>query len=170
MTIDEMFENGCQALFIGSGAGLPKFMGINGENLNGVYSANEFLTRVNLMNAYLDEYDTPIKDFDKVAVVGGGNVAMDAARCAKRIGAKEVYIVYAAAWRRCPRREEIHHAQEEGIIFKLLTNPIEIPRQRGRMGAAAYAAPKWSSESPINSGADALSERRAVSLRWSWTE
>lgn len=127
MTIDEMFENGCQALFIGSGAGLPKFMGINGENLNGVYSANEFLTRVNLMNAYLDEYDTPIKDFDKVAVVGGGNVAMDASRCAKRIGAKEVYIVYRRSMEEMPaRREEIHHAQEEGIIFKLLTNPIEI--------------------------------------------
>jgi glutamate synthase (NADPH/NADH) small chain len=127
MTIDEMFESGYEALFIGSGAGLPKFMGINGENLNGVYSANEFLTRVNLMNAYLDEYDTPIKDFDKVAVVGGGNVAMDAARCAKRIGAKEVYIVYRRSMDEMPaRREEIHHAEEEGIIFKLLTNPTEV--------------------------------------------
>jgi len=127
MTIDELFENGYQALFIGSGAGLPKFMGIKGENLNGVYSANEFLTRINLMNAYREEYDTPIKDFTRVAVVGGGNVAMDAARCAKRIGAKEVYIVYRRGMDEMPaRREEIHHAQEEGIIFRLLSNPVEI--------------------------------------------
>lgn len=127
MTIDEMFENGYAALFVGSGAGLPKFMNIPGENLNGVYSANEFLTRVNLMNANREEYDTPIKDFAKVAVVGGGNVAMDAARCAKRIGAGEVAIVYRRGMDEMPaRREEIHHAQEEGIVFKLLTNPTEI--------------------------------------------
>lgn len=127
MTVDELFEAGYAALFIGSGAGLPKFMGIPGENLNGVYSANEFLTRVNLMNAYNEEYDTPIKAFERVAVVGGGNVAMDAARCAKRIGAKEVFIVYRRGMDEMPaRREEIHHAQEEGIVFKLLTNPLEI--------------------------------------------
>jgi glutamate synthase (NADPH/NADH) small chain len=127
MTIDELFEAGYSALFVGSGAGLPKFMGIPGENLNGVYSANEFLTRINLMNAYSEEYDTPIKRFDRVAVVGGGNVAMDAARCAKRIGAKEVFIVYRRGMEEMPaRREEIHHAQEEGIIFKLLTNPLSI--------------------------------------------
>lgn len=127
MTLDEMFESGYSAIFIGSGAGLPNFMGIPGENLNGVYSANEFLTRVNLMNAYNDEYDTPIKHFERVAVVGGGNVAMDAARCAKRIGAKEVFIVYRRSIEEMPARlEEVHHAQEEGIQFKVLNNPIEI--------------------------------------------
>ena len=127
MTVDELFEAGYSALFIGSGAGLPKFMGIPGENLNGVYSANEFLTRINLMNAYNEEYDTPIKTFGRVAVVGGGNVAMDAARCAKRIGAKEVYIIYRRGMDEMPaRREEIHHAQEEGIIFRLLANPVKI--------------------------------------------
>ncbi|NLL34627.1 MAG: NADPH-dependent glutamate synthase [Clostridiales bacterium] len=127
MTLDELFESGYSAIFIGSGAGLPRFMGIPGENLNGVYSANEFLTRVNLMNAHDEEYDTPIKHFDRVAVVGGGNVAMDAARCAKRIGSKEVFIVYRRGVEEMPARlEEIHHAQEEDIVFKVLTNPIEI--------------------------------------------
>ena len=123
-TIDEFFEQGYKAVFIGSGAGLPSFMNIPGENLNGMYSANEFLTRINLMKAYDDRADTPIIRADRVAVVGGGNVAMDAARCAKRLGAHEVFIVYRRSEVELPARlEEIHHAKEEGIIFKLLTNP-----------------------------------------------
>ncbi len=125
--VDELFEQGYEAIFIGSGAGLPRFMNIPGENLKGVYSANEFLTRVNLMKAYKDGSDTPIKNSKSVAVVGGGNVAMDAARCAKRLGAEDVYIVYRRGEEEMPaRNEEIHHAKEEGIIFKTLTNPVEI--------------------------------------------
>lgn len=127
LSIDELLESGFDAVFIGSGAGLPKFMGIPGENLNGVYSANEFLTRVNLMKAYKDGSKTPIKNNKRVAVVGGGNVAMDAARCAKRLGAEEVYIVYRRSEAELPARaEEVEHAKEEGIIFKILTNPTEI--------------------------------------------
>ena len=128
LSIDElMTEYGFESVFIGSGAGLPRFMNIPGENLKGVYSANEFLTRVNLMKAYKDNGTTPIKQNKKVAVVGGGNVAMDAARCAKRLGAEEVYIVYRRSEEELPaRREEVEHAKEEGIIFKLLTNPVEI--------------------------------------------
>lgn len=127
LSIDDLFADGFEAVFIGSGAGLPKFMGINGENLKGVYSANEFLTRVNLMKAYRDGTNTPIQNAKKVAVVGGGNVAMDAARCAKRLGAEEVYIVYRRSAAELPARaEEVEHAKEEGIIFKLLTNPTEI--------------------------------------------
>ena len=127
ITIDELKEEfGFEAVFIGSGAGLPKFMNIPGENLKGVYSANEFLTRINLMKAYKDGADTPIQHSAKVAVVGGGNVAMDAARCAKRLGA-EVYIVYRRSEAELPARaEEVEHAKEEGIIFKTLTNPTEI--------------------------------------------
>ena len=126
-TIDELMdEEGFEAVFIGSGAGLPKFMGIPGEQANGVFSANEFLTRNNLMKAFKDEYDTPIKAGKKVAVVGGGNVAMDAARTALRLGA-EVHIVYRRSEEELPARvEEVHHAKEEGIIFDLLTNPKEI--------------------------------------------
>lgn len=128
LSIDDlMSEYGFEAVFIGSGAGLPKFMNIPGENLKGVYSANEFLTRVNLMKSYKDDSTTPIKANKKVAVVGGGNVAMDAARCAKRLGAQEVYIVYRRSEEELPaRKEEVEHAKEEGIIFKLLTNPVEI--------------------------------------------
>ena len=128
LSIDElMSEYGFEAVFIGSGAGLPRFMNIPGENLKGVYSANEFLTRVNLMKAYKDDATTPVKENKRVAVVGGGNVAMDAARCAKRLGAEEVYIVYRRGEEELPARaEEIEHAKEEGIIFKLLTNPVEI--------------------------------------------
>lgn len=127
LTIDELFDEGFEAVFIGSGAGLPRFMNIPGENLKGVYSANEFLTRVNLMKAYKPESDTPVKENKRVAVVGGGNVAMDAARCAKRLGAEEVYIVYRRGEAELPARaEEIEHAKEEGIIFKILTNPTEI--------------------------------------------
>ncbi|WP_143316891.1 NADPH-dependent glutamate synthase [Clostridium sp. HBUAS56017] len=127
VTIDELFENeGFQAVFIGSGAGLPRFMGIPGENANGVCSANEFLTRNNLMKAFKDEYKTPIRVGKKVAVVGGGNVAMDAARTALRLGA-EVHIVYRRSESELPARiEEVHHAKEEGVIFDLLTNPTEI--------------------------------------------
>ncbi len=125
--VDELFEQGYEAIFIGSGAGLPRFMNIPGENLKGVYSANEFLTRVNLMKAYKDGSDTPIKKNTNVAVVGGGNVAMDAARCAKRLGAENVYIVYRRGLEEMPaRKEEVEHAMEEGIIFKTLNNPIEI--------------------------------------------
>ncbi len=126
-TIDELLEEeGYEAVFIGSGAGLPKFMGIPGENANGVFSANEYLTRNNLMKAYLDDYDTPIRGGKKVAVVGGGNVAMDAARTALRLGA-EVHIVYRRSEAELPARvEEVHHAKEEGIIFDLLTNPVKI--------------------------------------------
>ncbi len=127
LSIDELLDEDFEAVFIGTGAGLPRFMGIPGENLKGVYSANEFLTRVNLMKAYLDDSKTPIKESKKVAVVGGGNVAMDAARCAKRLGAEEVYVVYRRSENEIPARaEEVEHAKEEGIIFKFLTNPIEI--------------------------------------------
>ena len=127
LTIDELFEMGNEAVFIGSGAGLPRFMGIPGESLNGVYSANEFLTRINLMKAYKDGSKTPIQHAKNVAVVGGGNVAMDAARCAKRLGAENVYIVYRRGMEELPaRKEEVEHAVEEGIIFKTLSNPIEV--------------------------------------------
>ena len=127
ISIDELMNDyGYEAVFIGSGAGLPKFMNIKGEGLKGVYSANEFLTRMTLMKAYENDCDTPIMHAKKVAVVGGGNVAMDAARCAKRLGA-EVYIVYRRGIEEIPaRKEEVEHAQEEGVIFKTLTNPVEI--------------------------------------------
>ena len=127
VTIDELMdEEGFKAVFIGSGAGLPKFMGIPGENANGVFSANEYLTRSNLMKAFRDDYDTPIFLGKKVAVVGGGNVAMDAARTALRLGA-EVHVVYRRSEAELPARvEEVHHAKEEGVIFNLLTNPVEI--------------------------------------------
>ena len=129
VSVDELMsdEFGFEAVFIGSGAGLPSFMNIPGENLKGVYSANEFLTRINLMKAYREGADTPIKHSKAVAVVGGGNVAMDAARCAKRLGAETVYIVYRRSEAELPaRREEVEHAKEEGIEFKLLNNPVEI--------------------------------------------
>lgn len=127
LSVDELLEMGYKAVFIGSGAGLPSFMGIEGEDLIGVYSANEYLTRTNLMKAYLDEYDTPIIKSNSVAVVGGGNVAMDAARCAKRLGAEKVFIVYRRGLEEMPaRKEEIHHAMEEGVIFRNLNNPVKI--------------------------------------------
>ena len=127
LTVDELFEMGFEAVFIGSGAGLPNFMGIPGESLKGVYSANEFLTRSNLMKAYLSSPETPIMKGGKVAVVGGGNVAMDAARTALRLGAEKVYIVYRRSMEELPaRREEVEHAEEEGIEFRLLCNPTEI--------------------------------------------
>lgn len=126
-SIDELLEDGFEAVFIGTGAGLPKFMGIPGETANGVCSANEFLTRVNLMKAYLDDTDTPVQRAKKVAVIGGGNVAMDAARCALRLGAEEVSIIYRRSEEELPaRREEVEHAMEEGVKFRFLTNPVEI--------------------------------------------
>ncbi|MBQ6998900.1 MAG: NADPH-dependent glutamate synthase [Clostridia bacterium] len=133
LSVDEILESGYDAVFIGTGAGLPKFMGIDGEALNGVYSANEFLTRINLMKAYkFPETDTPVKVGKNVAVIGGGNVAMDAARCAKRLGAENVYIVYRRSEDEMPaRNEEIHHAKEEEIVFKTLTNPTRIIGEDG---------------------------------------
>ena len=124
-TIDELLSEGYEAVFLGTGAGLPMFLNIPGENLNGIYSANEYLTRTNLMKAYLfPEYDTPIKKSQRVAVIGGGNVAMDSARCALRLGAKEVYIIYRRSRDELPARaEEVENAEEEGIVFKFLTNP-----------------------------------------------
>lgn len=127
MSIDDLFEEGYDAVYIGSGAGLPRFMGIHGEELKGVYSANEYLTRVNLMKAYLPESATPIYHAKRVAVVGGGNVAMDAARSAIRMGAEEVFVIYRRSFEEIPaRKEEVVHAQEEQIEFKTLTNPTEI--------------------------------------------
>ena len=127
LSVDELFEMGYKAIFIGSGAGLPSFMGIEGEGLVGVYSANEYLTRINLMKAYKDDYETPIMKSKNVAVVGGGNVAMDAARSAMRLGAEHVYIVYRRSMDELPaRKEEVHHAQEEGIEFLVLNNPVKI--------------------------------------------
>ena len=127
LTIDELFEMGFKAVFVGSGAGLPMFMGIPGESLKGVLSANEYLTRTNLMKAYNSDSDTPVIHSKAVAVVGGGNVAMDAARCAMRLGAEHVYVVYRRGEAEMPARlEEQHHAKEEGIEFKTLTNPVEI--------------------------------------------
>lgn len=128
LSLDELMDDGYEAIFVGSGAGLPSFMNIPGENLNGVYSANEFLTRVNLMKAYkYPESDTPVKVGKNVAVIGGGNVAMDAARCAKRLGAENVYIIYRRSEVELPARlEEVHHAKEEGIQLKLLTNPSRV--------------------------------------------
>ncbi len=127
LSVDEIIQMGFEAVFIGSGAGLPQFLGIEGEGSIGVYSANEFLTRINLMKAYLPGYDTPINKAKNIAIVGGGNVAMDAARSAKRLGAENVYIVYRRSMEEMPARaEEIHHAIEEGIEFKLLNNPTKI--------------------------------------------
>ena len=127
LTVDELFEMGYEAVFIGSGAGLPRFMNISGEGLKGVYSANEFLTRSNLMKAYKNNSDTPIMHAKHVAVVGGGNVAMDAARTALRLGAESVHIIYRRSMNELPaRKEEVEHAEEEGIIFDILRNPVEI--------------------------------------------
>ena len=126
-TVEELFDEGFDAVFLGTGAGLPMFMQIQGENLNGVYSANEYLTRVNLMKAYDPEYDTPILRKKKVAVLGGGNVAMDSARTALRLGGEDVYVVYRRSRDEMPARiDEIHHGEEEGLKFKFLMNPIRI--------------------------------------------
>ncbi len=137
ISVDELMEDGFEAVFIGSGAGLPRFMNIPGENLNGVYSANEFLTRINLMKSYKKESATPVMPLKKVAVIGGGNVAMDAARCAKRLGAEAVYIVYRRSENELPaRKEEVEHAKEEGIIFKLLNNPVRSCRTKENLSGA----------------------------------
>ena len=137
LSIDELFDMGYKACFVGSGAGLPSFMGIEGEDLVGVFSANEYLTRTNLMKAYQQGYDTPIMKSKAVAVVGGGNVAMDAARCAIRLGAEKVYIVYRRGLSEMPaRKEEVEHAMEEGIEFKCLNNPVRLlPDENGRVKA-----------------------------------
>ena len=134
-TVDELLDGGFDAVFVGTGAGLPRFLGVPGENLNGVYSANEFLTRTNLMSAYLfPEYDTPIKVGERVVTVGGGNVAMDASRTALRLGAGTSMIVYRRSEEELPARaEEVHHAKEEGIDFRLLTNPVEFLGEDGRL-------------------------------------
>jgi len=141
-TIDELLKGGYDAVFLGTGAGLPMFMNIPGENLNGIYSANEFLTRVNLMKAYMfPDYDTPVRIGRRVAVIGGGNVAMDSARCALRLGAEKVYIVYRRSDAELPaRREEVENAKEEGIIFKLLTNPKQFfgDEQNNVVGMECY--------------------------------
>lgn len=152
LSIDELFdEYGYKAVYIGSGAGLPKFMNIPGENLKGVYSANEFLTRINLMKAYKPDSDTPIIHSQRVAVVGGGNVAMDAARCAKRLGA-DVHIVYRRSEAELPARaEEVEHAKEEGIIFNLLTNPVEILGDESGM-ASGMVCQKMKLSEPDASG------------------
>ncbi|MBO4500870.1 MAG: NADPH-dependent glutamate synthase [Clostridia bacterium] len=127
LTVDEIESMGFDAVFIGSGAGLPMFMGIEGEDALGVYSANEFLTRINLMKAYIDDYDTPLKKMERVAIIGGGNVAMDAARCAKRLGTEHVYVIYRRGEAEMPaRREEVCHAKEEEIEFKFLCNPVRV--------------------------------------------
>jgi len=136
-TVDELLSDGYQAVFVGTGAGLPRFLGVPGESLIGVYSANEFLTRVNLMRAYLfPEYDTPVKVGRRVAVIGGGNVAMDAARTALRLGAEEVLVLYRRTEAEMPaRREEIHHAKEEGVVFQFLVSPVRFAGERGELSA-----------------------------------
>ncbi len=158
MSIDELIEDGFEAVFIGTGAGLPRFMGIEGEALVGVYSANEYLTRINLCKAYLEESDTPILKSKAVAVVGGGNVAMDAARCAKRIGAEKVYIVYRRGEKEMPARlEEVHHAKEEGIEFLMLTNPVRLlGDESGRVRAMECV--KMELGAPDESGRQSVSE------------
>lgn len=163
LTIDELIdEMGYSAVFIGTGAGLPSFMGIEGEALSGVYSANEYLTRINLMKAYRNEYDTPVKQSKNVAVVGGGNVAMDAARCAKRLGAENVYIVYRRSEEEMPaRKEEIHHAKEEGIEFLLLNNPVKIIDD-GKGAVKAMECIKMELGEP-----DASGRRRPVEMKGS---
>ena len=161
-TLEDLRKEGFKAFFIGSGAGLPYFMGVEGENLNGVYSANEFLTRVNLMKAYLfPEYDTPVRVGEKVGVIGGGNVAMDSARCAKRLGAGEVTVIYRRTEKEMPARiEEIENAGEEGIKFEFLTNPVRIHGDNG--GITAVECIKNSLGEPDSSG-----RRRPVPIKGS---
>ena len=178
LTVDELFEMGYEAVFIGSGAGLPRFMGIPGESLNGVYSANEFLTRSNLMKAYEEGSATPILKAKNVAVVGGGNVAMDAARTALRLGAEHVYIVYRRSLDELPaRREEVEHAMEEGVEFKLLNNPTRIlgyenpddrrdPRNGSVMGMECVTMELGE---PDASGRPARWRSPARNSSWTWT-
>ena len=156
-------------MFVGSGAGLPGFMGIPGEGLLGVMSANEFLTRVNLMKAYKEEYDTPIPQFHRVAVVGGGNVAMDAARCAKRLGAGHVYIVYRRGEAEMPARlEEIHHAKEEGIEFRFLTAPVQVLGDENGAVTGLECVTMELGERTLPDAAARCRWRRAI-MCWRWT-
>ncbi|MBQ4574535.1 MAG: NADPH-dependent glutamate synthase [Clostridia bacterium] len=158
LTVDDLFEQGYEAVFIGSGAGLPGFLGIPGENANGVYSANEFLTRINLMKAYREDYNTPVRRSHRTAVVGGGNVAMDAARCAKRLGA-DVHIIYRRSEAEMPaRREEVHHAKEEGISFDVLTNPTRINAD-DKGNVTSITCMKMELDEP-----DASGRRRAIEI------
>jgi glutamate synthase (NADPH/NADH) small chain len=160
VSIDELLADGFEAVFVGSGAGLPNFMHIPGENLCGVYSANEFLTRVNLMKAYKDDSSTPIMDAKHVAVVGGGNVAMDAARCAMRLGAEDVSIIYRRGKDELPARaEEVEHAEEEGIVFRILTNPVEILPDESGANVGAIKCVKMELGEP-----DASGRRRPVEI------
>ena len=162
ISVDEIMDQ-FDACFIGTGAGLPKFMDLEGEHLSGVYSANEFLTRINLMRAYLSpEYDTPIRRGERVAVVGGGNVAIDAARTALRLGAQETVIVYRRSEAEMPaRREEVHHAKEEGLILELLTNPVRIIGKNGH--AVAVECVRMEQGEPDASGRRARCRRRGRS-------
>jgi glutamate synthase (NADPH/NADH) small chain len=162
VTVDEFLDSGYQAVFLGTGAGSPMFLDVPGENLSGIYSANEFLTRTNLMKAYLfPEYDTPLGMGQKVAVIGGGNVAMDSARCALRLGAREVYIVYRRSEAELPaRHEEVENAQEEGIVFRFLANPT------GFVDGRPWNASRWSWASLMPAAGAAPSPSRAASLSW----
>lgn len=147
LSIQDLFENGFKAVYISTGAGLPRFMNIPGEGLSGVYCANEFLTRINLMKSYKEEYDTPIVTPQKVLVIGGGNVAMDAARCARRMGNPEVTVMYRRTENEMPaRKDEIMHAKEEGIKFLFLSNPVEFVGEKGRVTGAKYNKMKLSEE------------------------
>ena len=152
-SVDDLFDAGYESVFIGSGAGLPSFMNMPGENLKGVYSANEFLTRCNLMKAYKDGVDTPIQHPKRAVIVGGGNVAMDAARCAKRLGVEEVTIVYRRSMEELPaRKEEVEHAMEEGIIFKLLTNPVRVLGNEDGWVCGMECVSQWKKTSCGNQG------------------
>lgn len=163
ISIDELLADGFEAVFVGSGAGLPNFMHIPGENLCGVYSANEFLTRVNLMKAYKEGSATPIMDAKHVAVVGGGNVAMDAARCAMRLGAEDVSIIYRRSKEELPARaEEVEHAEEEGIVFRMLTNPVEILPDESGANVGAIKCVKMELGEP-----DASGRRRPIEVEGS---
>lgn len=163
ISIDELLADGFEAVFVGSGAGLPNFMHIPGENLCGVYSANEFLTRVNLMKAYKEDSATPIMDAKHVAVVGGGNVAMDAARCAMRLGAEDVSIIYRRSKEELPARaEEVEHAEEEGIVFRMLTNPVEILPDESGANVGAIKCVKMELGEP-----DASGRRRPIEVEGS---
>ena len=169
LTIDELFDMGNEAVFIGSGAGLPRFMGIPGESLNGVYSANEFLTRINLMKAYKPDSKTPIQHAKNVAIVGGGNVAMDAARCAKRLGAENVYIVYRRGMEELPaRREEINMPRKRALSLRRFPTPLKCWAMKTAM-SKAWCARRWSWASRTLRDVVVLCRRRVQPLLWTWT-
>ena len=163
LTVDDLFDEGFDAVYVATGAGLPYFVNVPGEDLNGVYSANEYLTRANLMGAYrFPEEDTPVLRRDNVAVLGGGNVAMDAARTALRLGAKNVYLVYRRSREEMPARlEEVHHAEQEGVQFRMLSAPVEILGGRRTAGCGRSGCSGASSASPTRRGAAAPSRSRA---------